>query len=70
MQCPRCYGKGRIVQQVTYWIAGDASHEVPEISPCPVCHGACVIHCCEGDREQAMLSASSIGECNPNGEAS
>jgi hypothetical protein len=66
MQCPKCYGKGRLVTPVTHWQAGVAVQNIPEISLCPVCHGQCVVHCCEGDREQAMLNASQAGECNPN----
>jgi hypothetical protein len=67
MQCPRCYGKGRIVQELTHYVAGVAVAAMPEISLCPVCHGQCVVHCCEGDREQAMLGAAHVaGECNPN----
>lgn len=69
MICERCHGKGRIVQKVDFYFAGKPKTEIDEIAICPVCHGQCVIHCCDGDqeqppsREQAMLQAT---ECNPN----
>lgn len=68
MRCERCFGRGRVVVQVQHYRAGQMMAEMPEIMPCPVCHGACVIHCCDGEqaqpREQAMLNA--VGEVNPN----
>lgn len=63
MLCEHCHGKGRVVTKVTFYRSGVPASQLDEIGICSFCHGAGVIHCCEGDRAQAMIAAT---DCNPN----
>lgn len=70
MNCPRCHGKGRVVQKAQFWRKGKKYTELDEIGICPLCHGVGKQHCCEGDqienleREQTMLNCCT--DVNPN----
>lgn len=73
MNCPRCFGKGRLVGHVTIHQGKKKATTVPEIQGlCPDCFGSGQAYCCEGadieSREEAMLNACST-DVNPNGEA-
>ena len=61
MICPHC-DKGRVVTLLTVG-QGHETIQIPEIGPCAHCGGQWHIHCCEGDRAQAMLEAT---DANPN----
>ena len=65
MICERCHGKGRVVQKATFYRGGKSAGEADEIGLCPLFYGTGTINCCEGDREQAMLSACNT-DANPN----
>lgn len=69
MLCPKCHGKRRIIAK--YHRMGPDGAEAYDMIEgiCDHCHGAGVIHCCDGEQEQpasrenAMLAAT---DCNPN----
>jgi hypothetical protein len=66
MNCPHCHGRGRTIGQTLFGQGTKRPVELTEIGICPNCFGTGSLNCCEGDREQAMLSAAMISEVNPN----
>ena len=59
MNCPHCHGQGRIVGKANFHSGnGGPVVELTEIGICPQCLGQRVIHCCEGDREQTLLTVA------------
>jgi hypothetical protein len=54
MNCPDCFGKGRWVGETEF----GRGNKLTEIGPCPTCHNTGIVHCCEGDRAQALLNVA------------
>jgi hypothetical protein len=55
MNCPTCHGTGRLVCKVHLTVEGKMQTFDMIEGLCGTCHGQRVIHCCEGDREQALV---------------
>lgn len=74
MNCPRCYGRGRIVGEVTIHQGKKKKPiSLTEIGVCPDCMGNGLLQCCEGERaEQLERAQAMINACNtdadPNGD--
>lgn len=64
LNCPQCHGTGRDVCRLHEMTDGGPVN-LPMINGlCLVCHGSGIIHCCDGDRAEAILAV--VSECNPN----
>lgn len=73
MNCPHCHGTGRDVGKVHRCVNGKTESMDAIFGQCPHCHGQRIIHCCEGDRAEAMIAVGEMAdgtclelEVNPN----
>jgi hypothetical protein len=55
MLCPTCHGTGRLVCKAHLMVGGELQTFDMIEGLCGTCHGQRVIHCCDGDREQALV---------------
>jgi hypothetical protein len=55
MNCPTCHGTGRLVCKAHLMVEGELQTFDMIEGLCGTCQGQRVIHCCEGDREQALM---------------
>jgi len=65
MNCPKCYGRGRVTSKADFR-QGRTKITLDEISQCPECQGSGIVSCCDTAGEGYVVTEQAMLEAKPD----